>query len=102
MKMRHRDPMKISHTYQIAFPRQVAMYLCRKYTETSFPAIGDKFGGRDHSTVIHASKTIEKKIKDLIEKGLALGVNFKSGITPRGLKDFFAWFVRSKQDFDFG
>ena len=51
-------------TKNIAFPRQVAMYLCRKYTETSFPAIGDKFGGRDHSTVIHASKTIERKIKE--------------------------------------
>jgi chromosomal replication initiator protein len=50
-------------TKNIALPRQVAMYLCRKYTETSFPGIGDKFGGRDHSTVIHASKTIEKKIK---------------------------------------
>lgn len=51
-------------TKNIAIPRQVAMYLCRKYTETSFPAIGNKFGGRDHSTVIHASKTIEKKIKE--------------------------------------
>jgi chromosomal replication initiator protein len=51
-------------TKNIALPRQVAMYLCRKYTETSFPAIGDKFGGRDHSTVIHASKTIERKIKE--------------------------------------
>ena len=51
-------------TKNIAFPRQVAMYLCRKYTETSFPTIGDKFGGRDHSTVIHASKTIERKIKE--------------------------------------
>jgi chromosomal replication initiator protein len=51
-------------TQNIAMPRQVAMYLCRKYTETSFPAIGDKFGGRDHSTVIHASKTIERKIKE--------------------------------------
>ncbi|HEX5608321.1 MAG TPA: chromosomal replication initiator protein DnaA, partial [Candidatus Binatia bacterium] len=51
-------------TQNIAVPRQVAMYLCRKYTETSFPAIGDKFGGRDHSTVIHASKTIERKIKE--------------------------------------
>ena len=51
-------------TKNIALPRQVAMYLCRKYTETSFPAIGDKFGGRDHSTVIHASKSIEKRIKD--------------------------------------
>jgi len=51
-------------TKNIALPRQVAMYLCRKYTAISFPAIGDKFGGRDHSTVIHASKTIERKIKD--------------------------------------
>ena len=51
-------------TKNIAIPRQVAMYLCRKYTETSFPAIGDKFGGRDHSTVIHASKTVERKLKE--------------------------------------
>ena len=51
-------------TQNIALPRQVAMYLCRKHTETSFPAIGDKFGGRDHSTVIHASKTVERKIKE--------------------------------------
>jgi chromosomal replication initiator protein len=51
-------------TQNIALPRQVAMYLCRKYTEASFPGIGDKFGGRDHSTVIHASKTIERRIKE--------------------------------------
>ncbi len=50
-------------TRNIALPRQMAMYLCRKHTSTSFPTIGDKFGGRDHSTVIHASKTIEEKIK---------------------------------------
>jgi len=51
-------------TKNIALPRQVAMYPCRKYTPTSFPAIGYMFGGRDHSTVIHASKTIEKKLKE--------------------------------------
>jgi chromosomal replication initiator protein len=51
-------------TQNIALPRQVAMYLCRKHTEASFPGIGDKFGGRDHSTVIHASKSIERKIKE--------------------------------------
>ena len=51
-------------TRNIALPRQVAMYLCRKHTSTSFPGIGDMFGGRDHSTVIHASKAIEKKIKE--------------------------------------
>lgn len=51
-------------TKNIALPRQVAMYLCRKYTATSFPAIGYKFGGRDHSTVIHASKSIERRLKE--------------------------------------
>jgi chromosomal replication initiator protein len=51
-------------TRDIALPRQVAMYLCRKYTSVSFPAIGYKFGNRDHSTVIHASKAIEKRIKE--------------------------------------
>lgn len=51
-------------TRSVALPRQVAMYLCRKYTSTSFPAIGEKFGGRDHSTVIHASKAIERRIKE--------------------------------------
>lgn len=40
------------------------MYLCRKHTPTSFPAIGYKFGGRDHSTVIHAARVIEKKLKE--------------------------------------
>ena len=48
-------------TKKVAVARQVAMYLCRKYTATSYPAIGAEFGGRDHSTVIHASKTIERK-----------------------------------------
>ena len=51
-------------TRNVALPRQVAMYLCRKYTDTSFPVIGYKFGGRDHSTVIHASKSIERKIRE--------------------------------------
>ena len=48
-------------TKNLALARQMAMYLCRKFTATSFPAIGAEFGGRDHSTVIHASKSIEQK-----------------------------------------
>ncbi|HEY3304328.1 MAG TPA: chromosomal replication initiator protein DnaA [Candidatus Binatia bacterium] len=59
-------------TKDIAVPRQVAMYLSRKYTSTSFPAIGSKFGGRDHSTVIHAAKTIEKKLKEDTQMQTAL------------------------------
>ena len=45
----------------IAFPRQVAMYLCKHMTESSLPEIGRRFGGKHHSTVIHAIQKIEKK-----------------------------------------
>ena len=48
----------------LAFPRQIAMYLCRKLTEESFPKIGIEFGGKDHSTVMHAVEKIEKEIKN--------------------------------------
>lgn len=52
-------------TRAIARPRQVAMWLCREVTSHSFPEIGDAFGGRDHTTVIHAVKTIDTlRIKD--------------------------------------
>ena len=47
----------------IAYPRMVAMYLCRMLTDESFPRIGMEFGGRDHSTVIHACDKIEEDIK---------------------------------------
>ncbi len=40
-------------------PRQVAMYLSKVLTPRSYPEIGRKFGGRDHSTVIHAVRTVE-------------------------------------------
>ncbi len=44
----------------ISFPRQIAMYLCRDMTDMSLPKIGDDFGGRDHTTVIHACEKISK------------------------------------------
>lgn len=47
----------------ITHPRQIAMYLCRKLTDESFPRIGMYFGGRDHSTVVHSCNKIEKEIK---------------------------------------
>jgi chromosomal replication initiator protein len=51
-------------TKNVALPRQVAMYLCRRHTGASFPVIGDRFGGRDHSTVIHATNTIERRMRE--------------------------------------
>ncbi len=47
----------------IAFPRQVSMYLCRKLLDISLPKIGESFGGRDHTTVIHAISKIEKQLE---------------------------------------
>jgi chromosomal replication initiator protein len=47
----------------IAFPRQIAMYLCREMTDMSLPQIGDEFGGRDHTTVMHAYDKINQEIK---------------------------------------
>jgi chromosomal replication initiator protein len=52
-------------TKAVVLPRQVAMYLCRALANSSFPEIGNVFGGKDHSTVIHSCKVIEdKKDKD--------------------------------------
>ncbi|MDN6437801.1 MAG: chromosomal replication initiator protein DnaA, partial [Lactococcus sp.] len=48
---------------EIAYPRQVAMYLIREITGKSLPAIGKEFGGRDHTTVIYAHKQISDKMK---------------------------------------
>jgi chromosomal replication initiator protein len=46
----------------IAFPRQVAMYLARELTKSSLAEIGDAFGGRDHGTVLHAHRLVKSKM----------------------------------------
>ena len=57
------DDMKSKkRSANLAFPRQVAMYLCRKLTNESFPKIGIEFGGKDHSTVMHSVEKIEKEM----------------------------------------
>ncbi|HKW86264.1 MAG TPA: helix-turn-helix domain-containing protein, partial [Nitrospiraceae bacterium] len=66
----------------LVHPRQIAMYLCRELTDASFPEIGRQFGGKDHTTIIHACKQITKakeadstlnatleSLKDQITKG---------------------------------
>lgn len=58
------DIVSDKRSNSVAFPRQIAMYLCREIANMSFPAIGKDFGGRDHSTVLHAYS----KIKDEYEK----------------------------------
>lgn len=51
-------------TKSIAYPRQIAMYLSRELTDFSLPKIGEEFGGRDHTTVIHAHEKISTDIKN--------------------------------------
>ncbi len=48
----------------IAYPRHIAMYLCRELTDVSLPKIGTKFGGRDHSTVLHGVNKITRLLKE--------------------------------------
>jgi len=50
-------------TANIAFPRQVAMYLARRHTKASLHEIGETFGGRDHGTVLHACKTVSVRME---------------------------------------
>lgn len=51
----------------LVLPRQIAMYLSRQLTSYSFPDIGEKFGGKDHSTIIYAIKKMEKQMEDDIQ-----------------------------------
>ena len=59
-----KDLKSSKRSSDIVFPRQVAMYLCRSVVNASFPKIGDEFGKRDHTTVMHAVNKIDKEIKE--------------------------------------
>jgi chromosomal replication initiator protein len=50
-------------TKTLVYPRQLSMYLCRELTDLSFPEIGKHFGGKDHSTVIHACRHVQQMIE---------------------------------------
>ncbi len=58
-KIKVADLYSKKRTRQIARPRQVAMWLAKQLTSQSYPSIGEAFGGRDHTTVLHAVRTIE-------------------------------------------
>ena len=73
MKISERQIMGKGRTMDVALARQMAMYFCKELTETSLANIGAHIGGRDHSTVIHACKNIEKKVK--IDRDFKLKIN---------------------------
>ncbi len=77
-KIKIEDFNSKKRTRAIAYPRQIAMYLTRELTDLSLPKIGDEFGGRDHTTVIHAydkvtadmkkNPDLKRKIEDMIKQ----------------------------------
>jgi chromosomal replication initiator protein len=63
---------------EIVIPRQVAMYFCKRYTQLTLALIGENFGGRDHSTVIHALESVEDMMKT--------DAHFKASVEELGRK----------------
>lgn len=63
-RLRTEELKSKSNARQIAVPRQVAMYLCKRLTKHSFPEIGREFGGKHHTTVIHSVEKIETLVKN--------------------------------------
>ncbi|MCC7519321.1 MAG: chromosomal replication initiator protein DnaA [Verrucomicrobiae bacterium] len=61
--VRQADMTSKRRSASIAFPRQVAMYLCRALTSASLQQVGEAFGGRDHGTVIYACRVVEARLK---------------------------------------
>jgi chromosomal replication initiator protein len=66
-----------SRKREYAEPRQVAMYLLAKYTTMTLKAIGDMFGGRDHSTVIHAQRAVERDLYSTVYRDKVLNIENK-------------------------
>jgi len=73
-QLREEDLKSQKRDRSISFPRQVAMYLCRELLSTSLPRIGQEFGGRDHTTVIHACEKINNCRKE--DKQLEKALNY--------------------------
>lgn len=63
-KIKKEDFLAKKRTRNVAYPRQIAMYISRELTDYSLPRIGESFGGRDHTTVIHACEKISKERKE--------------------------------------
>ena len=59
-----RDLKGSKRSNDVAYPRQIAMYLCREIAQMSFPKIGEEFGKRDHTTVMHGYNKIEKELQE--------------------------------------
>lgn len=67
----------------LVIPRQIAMYISRQLTSLSYPEIGERFGGKDHSTIIHAIKKIEKQAEENYQVKIVIE-NIKNSLINKG------------------
>ena len=66
-KVTLKDILGKKRTRHIAYSRQIAMYICRELTDSSLPKVAEEFGGRDHTTVLHACKKIAREKEENID-----------------------------------
>jgi len=78
-QMRVEDLQSKRRTKNVVLPRQIAMYLCRELTDLSLPSIGELFGGRDHSTVLHGYEKVAEELKQDVSLQVAIE-NIKKAI----------------------
>lgn len=62
-KIKPKELLSKTNQHRIVLPRQVAMYLCKELTKCSLPEIGEKFGGKHHSTVLHSIRKVDETMK---------------------------------------
>ncbi|MFS8628332.1 MAG: chromosomal replication initiator protein DnaA [Limnochordales bacterium] len=81
--LRVSDLTSRTRSRNVAFPRQIAMYLARTMTDLSLPAIGEEFGGRDHTTVLHGYEKVREQLA--VDRSLAATIEeLKQMITNSG------------------
>jgi chromosomal replication initiator protein len=68
-KVPRNELLSARRSRDVVRPRQIAMYLAKALTSRSLPEIGRRFGGRDHTTVLHSVRKVEQMIKDDLELG---------------------------------
>ena len=62
--VQHEDLLGKSREKRLAFPRQIIMYIMREELKSSYPAIGNELGGRDHTTAMHAYDKISRELEN--------------------------------------
>ena len=87
------DLSSAKRSRRLVYARQVAMYLCRELTDHSLPAIAQHFGGRDHTTVLHAHRKIQRELLTDSSTHRLIRMQSASSVSP-GKSSSGAWITK--------